>query len=441
MYPKTTPTVFGPNDATIQGVSVDISDVTTENTPQVNASSRVVIQPVSGKPGTFTVSLGFIPRSTVIVRTVPPCNPETFNLDTLGQEQNIACQGVEGSRIQVATSSDDVDFDQLSLDIVLPVIPDQNPQGDGIVLRAVVGATTALATIVSLLVVYVYMGPRAAGWMKSRAARRLERRGKRPIGAVVDGGASPPQEIPSPPGAENADNPAIELQQQTSFDELALMDVPLRTTSAVVPIEVAAPLFSLPPPESFNLSDVVVVRYEGLFDDTVQHFKGRIVEEKESGATYKVLFVDADVDDAVDPDCMRLYQDITKRSFNQSASSFNFGSVSSNSTEDEYQVTLEKQTPTESYGLKIGWTTNDRVVVTGFTPGSVAFGALVIQLGDEILEMNGQRVPSSFEEVTSAIRNSGTILHLKMRSHAAAMARSREEHSHSGGSDGRLDWT
>ena len=459
LFSEATPTVFGPGDSAVDGVVISNPGSPPRGDDDDDGDGgggggddrrkrKVSIEPVANSPGAFKITLRFVSRAPVTVNALgAACRPDSLRLDHWTEEVITRCyassspsadnnNNAPAKHVRFVVTSEDPEFDQIDATVALPPGTPQSPdaqqskaESEGVIIRIVVGITSSLTTLVALLVVWVFMGPRASNtWLGRRRHRADVKDGK---GPGERAGKRPPPSMGG--GGDDQGNHTIATpaeQPQTAKTTMPTGGSVLRHVSAAVSLEDAHVLFSLPPPEQFHVSDVVVVRYD-VFED-VQYFKGRIVEENAMNETYVVQFVDGDVDQEVDPDAMRKYlQDMLTRprsSFASSSavptpSSSSHGrtsTASSVSTRSSgplpfYDVRLVRTSEAESFGLKIGWTTNDRVVVTGFVPGTVAFATLELQLGDEIIGMNGRKTPGTFEAVMALMRSSGTELDLRLR--------------------------
>lgn len=458
VYDKDTPQVFGPSDTIVEGIKVmnKFGSITPSSPPSEGESEKpsrppsgrtkedlgkdrisITNVPTSESKQQFHIRLAYVNRAPVILQCTKPgvCDPTALKIDNWSQELVIVCTPDDavgnglGWTWQFVSSSADPDFDRLTVQIQISSTPTPSTSNGDVVVQIVIGITTTLSTIVALLLVWIFMGPQA---LKARKSRREQKFGKRPSAASVVGAG--PNVTGAPQASFNLTAPASRSESGNLFsagdsppDSVSPIPRPI-VMSAVVQNNFAEPLFALPPSEYYHVSDVVVVRYE-IFDgsDEIQYFKGRVTGDNGNGI-YVVSYIDGDFDPEVDSESMRRFEDLSRRpNVAAGSSGFSNNSMSSNSgtrgsfshinglRTREYQVRLVREDENQSFGLKIGWTTNERVVVTGFTPGSIAFSMLELQLGDEIVQMNGLPVPRTFDAVTQVIRSSGAVLELSLK--------------------------
>jgi len=342
---------FGPGLVPVPGVLV-VYDA-------VDIGAVLLAQRTRGS--SVAVSLAYLPRADVTV-AAGACTPASLFFPALAQTSLVT--QCAGAALLLASSTDPT-FDGVTVQVGAPGPASAD---DGLVTRIIVGATTSLATLVAVLAVWIYIGPRA---FSTRAAAR-RKRGKRKSAAArlsVADASTMPGQPPSPP-------------------------THARNSRAM------AALFLAPAPLQLHVGQAVVVFYD--FD--ASYHAGSILVAHGDG-TFHVAFDDGDEDEVVDGDDVRVLN------------------ASSGAVEQPRKVNRDglidakvSASADGGFGLVLGATSNGRVVITGFAPNGPAVRVLELALGDEVVQIGVSRVDGlGMEDVARLVRASGQVLQLKLR--------------------------
>ena len=130
---------------------------------------------------------------------------------------------------------------------------------------------------------------------------------------------------------------------------------------------------------------------------------------------FRSFFSDGDVDERVDLETMRVYDRylLTRTTATGRDPAVDVLDV---------PVTIPRGKD-GSFGLKVGWTTAGRVIVTGFVENGPAAACVNLSLGDEIIRVGDVIVShsASFDEVKEMLKNTpGDSLRLVVRPAAAS---------------------